>query len=55
MLPDFSGEEFRKKIRQLSDIPIIMLAAKVDEPSVIRSLNIERTTACTSPSALSSL
>jgi DNA-binding response OmpR family regulator len=40
MLPDFSGEEFCKKVRQVSDIPIIMITAKVDEESVIRGLNI---------------
>jgi DNA-binding response OmpR family regulator len=40
MLPDFSGEEFCKRIRQVSDIPIIMITAKVDEASIIRGLNI---------------
>ncbi|MDR2052115.1 MAG: response regulator transcription factor [Treponema sp.] len=40
MLPDFSGEEFCKKVRQLSGIPIIMITAKVDEASIIRGLNI---------------
>jgi DNA-binding response OmpR family regulator len=40
MLPDFSGEEFCKKIRQVSDVPIIMITAKVDEASIIRGLNI---------------
>jgi DNA-binding response OmpR family regulator len=40
MLPDFSGEEFCKKVRQMSDIPIIMVTAKVDEESIIRGLNI---------------
>jgi DNA-binding response OmpR family regulator len=40
MLPDFSGEEFCKKVRQASDIPIIMITAKVDEESIIRGLNI---------------
>jgi DNA-binding response OmpR family regulator len=40
MLPDFSGEEFCKKVRQASDIPIIMITAKVDEASIIRGLNI---------------
>jgi DNA-binding response OmpR family regulator len=39
MLPDFSGEEFCEKVRQVSDIPIIMITAKVDEESVIRGLN----------------
>jgi DNA-binding response OmpR family regulator len=40
MLPDFSGEEFCKKIRQVSDVPVIMITAKVDEASIIRGLNI---------------
>ncbi|MDR0719687.1 MAG: response regulator transcription factor [Treponema sp.] len=40
MLPDFSGEEFCKKVRQASDIPIIMITAKVDEASIIRGLNL---------------
>lgn len=40
MLPDFSGEEFCKQVRRTSDVPIIMLTAKVDEESVIRGLNI---------------
>jgi DNA-binding response OmpR family regulator len=40
MLPDFSGEEFCKRIRQVSDVPIIMITAKVDEASIIYGLNI---------------
>jgi DNA-binding response OmpR family regulator len=40
MLPDFSGEEFCKKIREASDVPIIMITAKVDEASIIHGLNI---------------
>jgi DNA-binding response OmpR family regulator len=40
MLPDFSGEEFCKKIRQVSDVPVIMITAKADEASIIRGLNI---------------
>ena len=40
MLPDFSGEEFCKKIRRDSDVPIIMITARVDEASIIRGLNI---------------
>jgi len=40
MLPDGSGEDFCKKIRQASDVPIIMVTAKVDEASIIRGLNI---------------
>jgi DNA-binding response OmpR family regulator len=40
MLPDFSGEEFCKKIRQVSDVPVIMITAKADEASIIHGLNI---------------
>jgi DNA-binding response OmpR family regulator len=40
MLPDLSGEEFCKKIRRVSEVPIIMITAKVDEESIIRGLNI---------------
>jgi DNA-binding response OmpR family regulator len=40
MLPDFSGEEFCGKVRRISDVPIIMITAKVDEESIIRGLNI---------------
>ena len=38
MLPDIPGEEFCKKVRQVSDIPIIMLTAKADEASIIQGL-----------------
>jgi DNA-binding response OmpR family regulator len=40
MLPDFSGEEFCKRIRQVSGVPVIMITAKMDEASIIRGLNI---------------
>ncbi|MDR2433443.1 MAG: response regulator transcription factor [Treponema sp.] len=40
MLPDVSGEEFCKKIRQVSDVPIIMITAKIDEESIIHGLHI---------------
>jgi DNA-binding response OmpR family regulator len=40
MLPDFSGEELCKKVRQSSDIPIIMITAKVEEENIIRGLKI---------------
>jgi DNA-binding response OmpR family regulator len=40
MLPDLSGEELCKKIRQVSDVPVIMITAKVDEASIIHGLNI---------------
>jgi DNA-binding response OmpR family regulator len=40
MLPDFSGEDLCRKIRAVSDIPVIMITARVDEESIIRGLNI---------------
>jgi DNA-binding response OmpR family regulator len=40
MLPDFSGEELCKKIRRLSDVPIIMITARVEEENIIRGLSI---------------
>jgi DNA-binding response OmpR family regulator len=39
MLPDISGEELCRKIRSESDIPIIMITARVDEESIIHGLN----------------
>ncbi|MDR3336412.1 MAG: response regulator transcription factor [Treponema sp.] len=38
MLPDFPGEEFCRRIREVSDIPIIMITAKADEEDIIRGL-----------------
>jgi DNA-binding response OmpR family regulator len=40
MLPDFSGEELCKRVRQTSDIPVIMITAKAEEENIIRGLNI---------------
>ena len=40
MLPDITGEEICKHIRQQSAIPIIMLTAKSSEDSKINGLNI---------------
>jgi DNA-binding response OmpR family regulator len=40
MLPDFSGEEFCKKVRRVSDVPIIMITAKAGEESIIHGLAI---------------
>lgn len=40
MLPDMTGEEICRLIRKKSDMPIIMLTAKVDESSIINGLNI---------------
>ncbi|WP_024615496.1 response regulator transcription factor [Clostridium sp. Ade.TY] len=40
MLPDISGEEVCKILREKSDIPIIMLTAKVDEENILNGFNI---------------
>jgi DNA-binding response OmpR family regulator len=40
MLPDLPGEIFCRRVREVSDIPIIMITAKVDEESIVRGLNI---------------
>jgi DNA-binding response OmpR family regulator len=40
MLPDFSGEEFCRKIREVSKIPIIMITAKTEEADIIHGLKI---------------
>lgn len=40
MIPKISGEEVCAKIRNTSDVPIIMLTAKVDEDSRIEGLSI---------------
>ncbi|MDR1389948.1 MAG: response regulator transcription factor [Treponema sp.] len=40
MLPDLSGGEFCKKIRQVSAVPIIMITARADEESIIHGLAI---------------
>ena len=40
MLPDMTGEEFCKKIRRVSSVPLIMLTARADEESIIRGLSI---------------
>jgi DNA-binding response OmpR family regulator len=40
MLPDYPGEEFIKKIRGFSDVPVIMITAKVEEEDIIRGLNM---------------
>jgi DNA-binding response OmpR family regulator len=40
MLPDFSGEELCRKIRAVSDVPIIMMTAKVEEEDIIRGLHL---------------
>jgi DNA-binding response OmpR family regulator len=40
MLPDLSGEEVCRRARSESDMPIIMMTAKVDEESIIHGLGI---------------
>ncbi|SHK55500.1 response regulator transcription factor [Paramaledivibacter caminithermalis] len=40
MLPKMSGEKVCKKIRSKSDVPIIMLSAKVDEENKVEGLDI---------------
>ncbi|WP_010253855.1 response regulator transcription factor [Treponema primitia] len=40
MLPDLSGEELCRRVRSESDMPIIMMTAKVDEESIINGLRI---------------
>jgi DNA-binding response OmpR family regulator len=40
MLPDFPGETFCRKIRELSEVPIIMITARADEESIIRGLKM---------------
>jgi DNA-binding response OmpR family regulator len=40
MLPDFSGEELCRRVRAASEVPIIMMTARVDEESIIHGLNI---------------
>ncbi|MEL4106856.1 response regulator transcription factor [Oscillospiraceae bacterium WX1] len=40
MLPDISGEEVCRKMRENSDIPIIMLTAKVNEENILHGLNL---------------
>jgi len=40
MLPDISGEDICRNIRRKSNVPIIMLTAKVDDADVISGLGI---------------
>ncbi|MDF2556672.1 MAG: two component transcriptional regulator, winged helix family [Bacillales bacterium] len=40
MLPDITGEEICKQVREKSNLPIIMMTAKSDEDSIIQGLNI---------------
>ncbi len=40
MLPDISGEEICKNIREKSGVPIIMLTARADEEDILKGLEI---------------
>lgn len=40
MLPDMSGEDFCRRVRKTSRIPIIMLTAKVEEADILQGLDI---------------
>jgi DNA-binding response OmpR family regulator len=40
MLPDLDGEDLCKRIRAESDIPIIMMTAKVEERDIVHGLNL---------------
>lgn len=40
MLPDLSGEEICRLIRKRSDVPIIMLTAKVEEENILAGLEM---------------
>ena len=55
MLPGLSGEDLCKKIRRVSDVPIIMITAKVDEASIIHGLNIGADDYVTKPFSLRQL
>ncbi len=40
MLPGISGEEVCKELRKISNVPIIMLTAKVEEESILKGLDM---------------
>jgi len=40
MLPDMTGEEICRRVRESSDVPIIMMTAKCDEESVVGGLGL---------------
>jgi len=52
MLPGLCGEDFCKKVRRESDVPIIMLTAKADEASIVNGLNIGADDYVTKPFSL---
>ena len=55
LLPGLSGEDLCKKVRQVSDVPIIMITAKVDEASIVHGLNIGADDYVTKPFSLRQL
>jgi len=55
MLPGLSGEDFCRKVRRESDVPIIMLTAKVDEANIVNGLNIGADDYVTKPFSLRQL
>jgi DNA-binding response OmpR family regulator len=55
MLPGLCGEDFCKKVRMESDIPIIMITAKADEASIVNGLNIGADDYVTKPFSLKQL
>ena len=55
MLPKISGEDVCKKIRSKSDIPIIMLTAKVNEENKIEGLGIGADDYVTKPFSIKEL
>ena len=40
MLPDARGEDICRIIREVSDVPIIMLTAKIEEEDILKGLNL---------------
>jgi DNA-binding response OmpR family regulator len=40
MLPDLDGEDLCKRVRAESDVPIIMMTAKVEERDIVHGLNL---------------
>jgi DNA-binding response OmpR family regulator len=52
MLPDISGEDICRRIRQTSQVPIIMLTAKVAESSQLQGLEIGADDYITKPFSL---
>ncbi|HWS28529.1 MAG TPA: response regulator transcription factor [Clostridia bacterium] len=55
MLPDISGEEACRQIRQKSRVPIIMLTAKVEEDDLLNGLSIGADDYITKPFSLKEL